>query len=294
LEEAKPSLTLSNSLFPTLTIEVTVADRRKKSAEMPKNLRPPTSSSAYGRIGLVPESDDSLHSQEVEPPMAAAKEKWRNVGSALVFDPGNEGQDRCSWRVLLLQCPDTCVLDSHRSSRHDLRESFGQDVLLTETGRRGAAPSIFRRRDESKSAVERGEGGECATLAFAETFDAQRRVCDATPPISLACGPSSSRTRPHVLAGVVGGIRADRVGLRHARRRSRPQRSVVSVGKVKGRSKGRIVKFSTLYWWWKLFSISSDADGQTAMCVLRRGGFEVETKNVPRRATWATPSLPVR
>ncbi|XP_058124963.1 P protein [Anopheles ziemanni] len=55
---------------------------------MPKNLRPPTSSSAYGRIGLVPESDDSLHSQEVEPQVTEASlEIWRTLPAAIRQDP---------------------------------------------------------------------------------------------------------------------------------------------------------------------------------------------------------------
>ncbi|XP_053676604.1 P protein-like [Anopheles nili] len=55
---------------------------------MPKNLRPPTSTGAYGRIGLVPESDDSLHSQEVEPQVTEASlEVWRALPAAIRQDP---------------------------------------------------------------------------------------------------------------------------------------------------------------------------------------------------------------
>lgn len=55
---------------------------------MPKNLRPPTSTNAYGRIGLVPESDDSLHSQETDPQVTEASlEIWRTLPAAIRQDP---------------------------------------------------------------------------------------------------------------------------------------------------------------------------------------------------------------
>ncbi|XP_029726961.1 P protein isoform X2 [Aedes albopictus] len=55
---------------------------------MPKNLRPPSSTNAYGRIGLVPESDDSLHSQEMDPQVTEASlEIWRTLPAAIRQDP---------------------------------------------------------------------------------------------------------------------------------------------------------------------------------------------------------------